>query len=45
MRLDSTTAPALRAREKIKRNLDSRYRAWHDRDEGSLGEKLAQEIL
>ena len=45
MRLDSDTAPALCTREKNKGNLDGRYRAWHDRDEGSFGEKLTQEIL
>jgi len=45
MRLASTTAPALCARNKIKRNLDSRYRAWHYRYKGSFGEKLMQEIL
>ena len=45
MRLDSDTAPALCVGRKIKRNLDGRYRAWHGRDKGSLGEKLTQEIL
>jgi hypothetical protein len=41
---DRYRARATRAR-KIKRNLDGRYRVWHYRDKGSLGEKLTQEIL
>src|SRR5712691_7805105 len=37
--------PRFARARKIKRNLDGRYRAWHYRDKGSLGEKLTQEIL
>jgi hypothetical protein len=37
--------PRFARARKIKGNLDGRYRAWHDRDEGSFGEKLTQEIL
>ena len=37
--------PRFARARKINRNLDGRYRAWHYRDKGSLGEKLTQEIL
>ncbi len=45
MRLTAIPRPRFARARKIKRDLDGRYRAWHYRDKGSLGEKLTQEIL